>query len=228
MTRRPPRRVAPALVAVISGALARLPGGHACDDAGWSDSGGFPCSFYTGRALCTADGGYGAGWGNAALTFADSADAEGRSAADVCCGCGGTGTGTGAPGASSTMTTRGTPGVWPTLSPAAPPAGATPAECVDRAGWADSVGSTCAVYASRQLCAYRDGRHPGPGWNSAWGGISDFAAGGVDAFAACCACRNIFDRCTPPAAGGDEGEFWACAESVSESPPPPSVATFCS
>ena len=60
------------------------------------------------------------------------------------------------------------------------------ASCDDIQDWYDSEGDDCQTYVNGNWCV--DGGY-GPGWESDWGTFADWAADGVDAGLACCACK---------------------------------------
>jgi len=53
-------------------------------------------------------------------------------------------------------------------------------------GWTDASGWDCFFMEDNGWCT-PEGKH-GPGWDTAWGVLSNFAVDGVDAFQACCSC----------------------------------------
>lgn len=88
-------------------------------------------------------------------------------------------------------------------------------ECQDLiSGWRDSYGAACSVYGDYQWCTSAGG--VGPGWQSWWGSIEEYAASGAHAFEVCCSCgsgrvglSNTPSRsqeCPEPVMGPDENE----------------------
>merc|ERR1719237_1164333 len=59
-------------------------------------------------------------------------------------------------------------------------------ECTDVAGWRDSEGDGCWIYADEAWCT--DDGKPGSGWDKEWGALDDYWSQGHSSLTACCAC----------------------------------------
>ncbi|CAE7303830.1 unnamed protein product, partial [Symbiodinium sp. CCMP2456] len=193
--------------------IAWLRGGDACTDLipGWQDKDGRDCNHYRNtKKWCTPTGAYDHEWDPEFRSFfADYLlPNETLTAVDVCCSCGA--------GLCKDeklwLDSRG----WSCdqyyqegWCPSGIPAGeslqayavdnVSAAEaccqcgggCQSSSTWVDSRGNNCSAYYRQQWCAWSGG--VGPGWDSSWGAIEDYAVGGQSAWDACCECSRCKD-----------------------------------
>lgn len=172
----------------------------------WQDTDGNNCSSYVDLQFCTPSGHYGEGWIHAAAGFESegwTVDQGQQGASAVCCGCG-----AGVCKDQDWVDSRGyscyiyekeglcsSGAATSDLSAyavdnvsAADACCSCGGGCQSNETWRDTLGNNCSSYFWSGWCSWTGGL--GPGWNSSWGSLEDYAVNDISAWDACCECQR--------------------------------------
>jgi hypothetical protein len=156
--------------------------GATCANVDWADTDGDSCSEWAQKLWCAHNGTAGSGWDPTWGSVNSYTDIDGAPASQACCSCGGGTRSAAAVERSVTATSVAPSTPSPTTSPTTSPT----KPCHDIVAWTDAVGDGCDKWVQWDWCDATGAA--GPGWNTSWGNMSDFAVAGVAAGEACCGC----------------------------------------